>query len=69
MRKRMSASSFAKNFSEIAADNLESSVPGERDERISALKSRISKSGRDIHPTTSRGEETLVIHLSGRSRG
>jgi len=68
-KRQMSADQFAKRFAKVAADYLETVPVEERDKRIAALKSRISKSGRGIHPTSSRDAETPVICLAARSYG
>ncbi len=44
-KRRMSADQFARKFAKLATDYLETVPVEERDVRIAALKSRISKSG------------------------
>lgn len=68
-KRRMSPDQFAKRFAKVAADYLETVPVEERDTRIAALKSRISRSGRGTHPTSSRDAETPTIRLSARSHG
>jgi uncharacterized small protein (DUF1192 family) len=68
-KRQMSAEQFAKGFAKIAADYLETVPVEEREARIAALKSKISKSGRGIHSNDSRTARTPVTRLAARSLG
>ncbi len=67
-KRQISADQFAKKFARIAADYLETVPVKQRDARIAALKTRISKSRRGIRPTNGRSAETPSIPLVARSR-
>ncbi len=67
-KRQMAANQFAKRFAEIAADYLETVPVKQRDAKIAALKTRISKSRRGIRPTSGRSAETPSIPLVAHSR-
>jgi len=68
-KRQMSAEEFTRKFSKIATDYLETVPVEDRNTRITALKNRISKSGRGSRPTTARTSETPAIRLAARSHG